>query len=191
MRMDKVNEMINLNMENIRASQTDPASTSFSDLPWDPALGNVPEVSASGEVGTRAVHTAIATNSVVLFSKLIAFVYTGSASILSEAIHSIADLGNQCLLKLGIVQSQREADALHPYGYATERSGLPRFLLMSGSSVTIALPFRACQCLGWLILSHSDWGVRATGMYGHLSPELASSSSVAACQSITVHAQLL
>jgi hypothetical protein len=95
--------------------------SSISDLPWDPALGKMPESVIREPVGQRAVHTAIATNSVVLMSKVVAFGYTGSASVLSEVIHSIADLGNQILLAVGISQSMREADALHPYGYATDR----------------------------------------------------------------------
>jgi len=141
MRLDKVNAIINADVDQFRHKRKDAAPQGFSDLPWDPALGSLPQVISPGEVGTRAVHTAIATNFVVLLSKLVAFVYTGSASILSEAIHSIADLGNQCLLAVGIVQSQREADALHPYGYATERyvwsliSGVGIFFLGCGVSI--------------------------------------------------------
>ena len=67
----------------------------FEDLPWDPALGRPPEPEDAQPLGARAVHTAIVTNAVVAASKLGAFVVTGSASILSEAVHSIADLGNQ------------------------------------------------------------------------------------------------
>lgn len=64
--------------------------------------------------GTRAVYTAIGTNFIVLISKVGAFAMTGSASVLSEVIHSIADLLNQCLLAVGIYQSQKEPDATHP-----------------------------------------------------------------------------
>lgn len=62
----------------------------YGGLPWDPALGAPP--SDTTIVGTRAVYTAIGTNSVMVISKLAAFGVTGSASILSEAVHSIADL---------------------------------------------------------------------------------------------------
>lgn len=75
--------------------------SSISDLPWDPALGRMPESVIHEPVGQRAVRTAIVTNSVVMLSKMGAFVATGSASVLSEVIHSIADLGNQCLLAVG------------------------------------------------------------------------------------------
>ena len=70
-------------------------------MPWDPALGKMPESVIAEPVGQRAVRTAIVTNSVVMASKMGAFVATGSASVLSEVIHSIADLGNQCLLAVG------------------------------------------------------------------------------------------
>jgi hypothetical protein len=62
----------------------------YGGLPWDPALGAPP--SDTTIVGTRAVYTAIGTNSIMVISKLAAFGVTGSASILSEAVHSIADL---------------------------------------------------------------------------------------------------
>mmetsp|Transcript_39150 Transcript_39150/g.91200 ORF Transcript_39150/g.91200 Transcript_39150/m.91200 type:complete len:397 (-) Transcript_39150:36-1226(-) len=111
----------------------------YRDLPWDSALG-APPVDTS-VVGSKAVHTALATNGIMVVSKLGAFVATGSASILSEAVHSIADLGNQSLLLVGISQSLKEPDETHPYGYATERyvwsliSGVGIFFLGSGVSV--------------------------------------------------------
>ena len=115
--------------------------SSISDLEWDPALGKRPESVIKDPVGQRAVHTAIATNSVVMASKMVAFCYTGSASVLSEVIHSLADVGNQCLLAIGISQSLREADASHPYGYSTDRyvwsliSGVGIFFLGCGVSI--------------------------------------------------------
>ena len=89
----------------------------------------------------KTVLVAIFGNAVVLVSKMIAFAATGSASILSEAIHSFADLGNQILLAIGVRRSQRQPDALHPYGYAHEKyvwaliSGVGIFFLGSGVSV--------------------------------------------------------
>jgi len=46
-----------------------------------------------------------------------AAVYTGSGSMLAEAIHSFADSGNQVLLFIGLKQSQKPADEQHPLGY--------------------------------------------------------------------------
>ncbi len=74
---------------------------------------------ASGS--TLAVYAAIVGNSLVMVAKFAAFAVTGSGAMLSEGIHSAADVGNQCLLALGIHQSHKIADEDHPYGYAREQ----------------------------------------------------------------------
>ena len=68
----------------------------------------------------KAVYTAIATNSVITVTKLTAFAFTGSGAMLSEGIHSLADVGNQSLLALGIQKAKKEADEDHPYGYGRD-----------------------------------------------------------------------
>ena len=68
-----------------------------------------------------AVYSAIAANSIVAVAKFGAFFVTGSGAMLSEGIHSIADVGNQTLLAIGIKRSQRPADEDHPYGYDKEQ----------------------------------------------------------------------
>jgi len=70
---------------------------------------------------TRAVYTAIVGNSVVMVVKFGAFLATGSAAMLSEAIHSLADTGNQTLLAVGIAKSQAPATADFPYGFQRDR----------------------------------------------------------------------
>lgn len=50
-------------------------------------------------------------------AKTAAALYTGSGSMLAEAIHSYADCGNQILLFIGLKQSQKPADDEHPLGY--------------------------------------------------------------------------
>ncbi len=70
---------------------------------------------------TKAVYVAIGANTVVMFAKFGAFLVTGSAAMLSEGIHSLADVGNQALLALGIKRSQKEPTETHPYGYTRER----------------------------------------------------------------------
>ena len=95
----------------------------------------------SSPVGLRAVSTAIAGNALVCIAKALGFAVTGSGSMLSEAVHSLADTTNQGLLAYGVVQSQREADGAHPYGYLTEQyvwslvSGVGIFFLGCGVSV--------------------------------------------------------
>jgi zinc transporter 9 len=64
-----------------------------------------------------AVYTAIGANSLVTVAKVGGFLATGSGAMLSEAIHSFADVCNQSLLALGIKRSERPADEEHPYGY--------------------------------------------------------------------------
>ncbi len=70
---------------------------------------------------TTAVYAAIAGNTLVMFAKFGAFVMSGSGAMLSEGIHSMADVGNQVLLAIGIKKSRRHADEDHPYGYAREQ----------------------------------------------------------------------
>uniref|UniRef100_A0A665WLS8 Proton-coupled zinc antiporter SLC30A9, mitochondrial n=1 Tax=Echeneis naucrates TaxID=173247 RepID=A0A665WLS8_ECHNA len=79
-------------------------------------------------------------NGLNFFFKLLAWVYTGSASMFSEAIHSLADTCNQGLLALGISQSVRNPDAGHPYGFSNMRyiasliSGVGIFMMGAGLS---------------------------------------------------------
>mmetsp|Transcript_34720 Transcript_34720/g.90028 ORF Transcript_34720/g.90028 Transcript_34720/m.90028 type:complete len:170 (+) Transcript_34720:247-756(+) len=60
------------------------------------------------EDAEKAVHAAIAGNGLLTLCKLSAFTVTGSGAMLSEAIHSLADLANQLLLAIGIRQSKKE-----------------------------------------------------------------------------------
>jgi cation diffusion facilitator family transporter len=76
-------------------------------------------MSASG--GTKAVIAALLANLGIALSKFVAFFITGSASMLAEAIHSVADSGNQGLLLLGGRQARQAADREHPFGYGRAR----------------------------------------------------------------------
>ncbi len=75
----------------------------------------------SAEGGMRAVVAALLANLGIALSKFVAFIFTGSSSMLSEAIHSLADSGNQVLLIIGNKRSQRPADAQHNFGYGRRR----------------------------------------------------------------------
>ncbi len=68
-----------------------------------------------------SVVAAIAGNTLVCIAKFTAFAITGSGAMLSEAIHTLADVMNQVLLLVGIVRSERPADRLYRYGYGQER----------------------------------------------------------------------
>jgi cation diffusion facilitator family transporter len=76
-------------------------------------------MSASG--GTRAIIAAMLANAGIAIAKFVAYVVTGSASMLAESIHSVADTSNQGLLLLGGRQSRKVADANHQFGYGRER----------------------------------------------------------------------
>jgi cation diffusion facilitator family transporter len=71
--------------------------------------------------GTRAVVAALLANTGIALTKFIAFFMTGISSMLAEAIHSVADAGNQGLLLLGGKKARREATDEHPFGYGRER----------------------------------------------------------------------
>jgi cation diffusion facilitator family transporter len=73
------------------------------------------------EGSKRAIIAAFLANLGIAISKLVAFVFTGAASMLAEAIHSGADTANQGLLMLGGRQARRPADEQHPFGYGTRR----------------------------------------------------------------------
>ena len=57
----------------------------------------------------------------IAVTKLVAWALTGTASMLAESIHSVADAGNQALLLVGAKRSRREATPEHPFGFGRER----------------------------------------------------------------------
>lgn len=68
----------------------------------------------------KVVLMALAANFGIAIAKFVAFFLTASASLLAEAIHSLADTGNQLLLLLGMHRAEKPPDHRHQFGYKME-----------------------------------------------------------------------
>ncbi len=75
----------------------------------------------SADGGSKAIAAALTANLGIAVAKFVAFAFTGSASMMAEGVHSIADSGNQGLLILGRRRAKREPTREHPFGYGRER----------------------------------------------------------------------
>jgi cation diffusion facilitator family transporter len=73
------------------------------------------------EGNRRAIVAALVANLGIAIAKLVGFLITGAASMLAEAVHSVADTSNQALLLMGGRRARRAATATHPFGYGRER----------------------------------------------------------------------
>jgi cation diffusion facilitator family transporter len=68
-----------------------------------------------------SVLAAFAANLTIALAKGIAAALTGSAALLAETLHTVADAGNEVLLWIAVRRSGRPADPSHPLGYGPER----------------------------------------------------------------------
>jgi len=65
----------------------------------------------------KTVQRALIGNSVITLLKFGVYFQTGSSAMLSEAIHTLADSGNQAFLLAGLAQSSNAPDKRFQYGY--------------------------------------------------------------------------
>lgn len=68
----------------------------------------------------KTILTALISNFTISIFKFFGFIFTGSASMLSESIHSFADCSNQILLMIGHKRSERKSDTRFNFGYGRE-----------------------------------------------------------------------
>lgn len=75
----------------------------------------------STDGSNKAIVAALSANLGIGVTKFVAFALTGASSMLAEAIHSVADSGNQLLLLFGGRAARKQADKEHPFGYSRAR----------------------------------------------------------------------
>jgi cation diffusion facilitator family transporter len=68
----------------------------------------------------HVIFAALAGNTAIAVTKFAAAVFTGSAAMMSEAIHSSVDTGNQILLLIGLRRAARPASETHPFGHGLQ-----------------------------------------------------------------------
>ncbi|PCI34056.1 MAG: cation transporter [Alphaproteobacteria bacterium] len=74
----------------------------------------------SSHSSKKVIYAALVGNFLIAITKSAAAAYTNSSAMMSEAVHSIVDCGNQGLLLYGIKKAKKPADKAHPFGYGME-----------------------------------------------------------------------
>lgn len=109
----------------------------------------------SSEEGSAAVVLrALLANCGIAAAKFVVALISGSASMLSEAVHSLADTGNQVILLVGMRRAKRAEDTRHEFGYGTERYFWA--FLVAVSLFTMGATFAIYEGVEKIIHRHDD-----------------------------------
>jgi cation diffusion facilitator family transporter len=100
----------------------------------------------------KSVFMALFANFAIAVAKAVAAAVSGSSAMLAEALHSIADTGNQGLLLLGMKRAERPADEDHPFGHGKERFFWT--FVVAGSLFTLGGGFSIYHGVSGLIHGH-------------------------------------
>lgn len=68
----------------------------------------------------KVIYFALVGNAAISVTKFVAAIFTGSAAMFSEGIHSLVDTGNQVLLLFGLRQAKKPPNAQYPFGHGKE-----------------------------------------------------------------------
>jgi cation diffusion facilitator family transporter len=100
----------------------------------------------------RSVIAALAANTAIAVAKFAAALISGSSAMLAEALHSVADTGNQGLLLFGLKRAERPPDEGHPFGHGKARFFWALFVAVS--LFTVGGGFSIWQGVHGLISGH-------------------------------------
>jgi solute carrier family 30 (zinc transporter), member 9 len=78
-------------------------------------------VASGARLVSSSVSISIATNTAITAAKAFGWFVTGSPTLFAETVHSLADVANQVLLKVGEVRARGAPDKLHPFGRGQEK----------------------------------------------------------------------
>jgi zinc transporter 9 len=131
--------------------------------------GDANESDDEGGVGSElhAVNTAIRANALIFLAKLAVALASSSAAMFAEAVHSLVDVANQTLLRVGILKARRAPTEAHPLGFARDQfiwpliSAVGIFCCGAGVSLVhgVAGFFEPARELGDLTASYAVLGV--------------------------------
>lgn len=103
------------------------------------------------------VCTALSANSLIFVAKMGAWAASGGSALLAEAIHSLADIGNQAMLRVGILKASEAPSAEFPYGHMRDK-----FIFRCAAAAVrmrkmdYDASFQNCMCVGWLCSTPSS-----------------------------------